>query len=816
MEKIRQALEFDSEEVDSIDRKIETKSESDTQKTCENQKLCLALVKSETRAEIIKHLKNAGYWDDPTCWRDYGDEEANWSSVGNQQASPDAALVEKLTNSIDAVLMNACKENGDDPEGGPETNTPQNMRDAAQKYFGIKGGGLSDLTGNQRTEFAEKIKLVATGEAAEKSKNPKINYIIADCGEGQTPHAMPDTLLSLMKSNKANVPFVQGNFNMGSTGVFGFDDENLLQLILTKKNPRIADGKDVSANRWGFTIVRRFPEIGKMKKPVLRYLAPGEQILSFAAEELPILPGKYPEAYSEPMHFGTFIKLYEYDLGVKAYNSFIYLNFYYRLSLLLSKPCLPIRLYERREYKKPPRSPEINLTGLKTRLDDNISHNIEEGYPLPISFRPLQGQNITGSLYVFKKGAEMKHYAKRTEGIVFTLNGQCHAKESRVWFKNECGLNYLYDSMLVFIDCSTLSYNSKNKMFKTSRDRLSDTSSLAGEIYNELEDFIKGHSGLKELNTQRRAEQQAEKTGDNKALADTLEKLINKSRSLQNLLGYGNRLANPFDDGSKRTEVLLKKFPDFFELEKSIGRDHPKLFPCNQKKAQVKFKTNAENDYFKRADDPGDIRLVINGEEYNNFSINLWNGTAKLNIGFSEAWQVGDLLEIKTTISDCNRIEPFTNRFYIKIDSEKKKPESSTTSKKSQKGGLSIPEVMEVSKENWKDHGFDRESALKVVSGGEQPDFYVNVDNVHLLDEIKARPKMEPKDLREQYKIGMALFGLTMLSDSKQDSKNAQQDSDENESANQPIDDDMIRRLSKLFSVVLLPTIGLASFYDDI
>ena len=49
---------------------------------------------------------------------------------------------------------------------------------------------------------------------------------------------MPDTFLSLDKSNKLRIPFVQGKFNMGGTGVFEFCGPNGLQLIVTRRNPR--------------------------------------------------------------------------------------------------------------------------------------------------------------------------------------------------------------------------------------------------------------------------------------------------------------------------------------------------------------------------------------------------------------------------------------------------------------------------------------------------------------------------------------------------------------------------------------------------
>ena len=69
----------------------------------DNKTLCLRLAEAETENDVIEQLKMAGLWDDPTCWQYFGDNEDNWSTIGNQQDTAQAALVEKLINSVDAM-----------------------------------------------------------------------------------------------------------------------------------------------------------------------------------------------------------------------------------------------------------------------------------------------------------------------------------------------------------------------------------------------------------------------------------------------------------------------------------------------------------------------------------------------------------------------------------------------------------------------------------------------------------------------------------------------------------------------------------------
>ena len=78
----------------------------------QKRELCLALMRADSEADVIGILTTAGLWDNRRVWRLYGDRENNFSTIGNQQNRPDAALVEKLVNSVDARLMHECLASG--------------------------------------------------------------------------------------------------------------------------------------------------------------------------------------------------------------------------------------------------------------------------------------------------------------------------------------------------------------------------------------------------------------------------------------------------------------------------------------------------------------------------------------------------------------------------------------------------------------------------------------------------------------------------------------------------------------------------------
>src|ERR1700723_2141724 len=94
--------------------------------------LCLALLHAETEDEAIAVLKEAGFWDKPELWRHYGDLENNWGTGGNQQSLAEAALAEKIVNSVDARLINECWMRGMDPKS---KDAPQSITAAVAAFF---------------------------------------------------------------------------------------------------------------------------------------------------------------------------------------------------------------------------------------------------------------------------------------------------------------------------------------------------------------------------------------------------------------------------------------------------------------------------------------------------------------------------------------------------------------------------------------------------------------------------------------------------------------------------------------------------------
>ncbi|NMC59250.1 MAG: hypothetical protein GYA51_07710 [Candidatus Methanofastidiosa archaeon] len=724
-----------------------------------NLDLCIKLVKADSENEVKDILQDYGYWDNSDAWEYYGNNENNFSTIGNQQRAADSALVEKIINSVDAVLMKECLKRGINPES-PEA--PQSIEEAQEMFYNIPKGVLANVVPSKRSELAENITITATGSKTKPS------YTIVDKGEGQSPKMMPKTFLSLTKSNKLRIPFVHGKFNMGGSGSLRFSGEHNLQLVVSKRCPDIKGENDITSKYWGFTIVRRENPSDNMKNSTYTYLAPNKEILKVDVEELPVLPGSFPSAYENPLEYGSLIKLYEYQ--IPGMRSLINFDLYRRLSVLLPNIALPFFLKERRNYKG--NSFQSIVSGLSVRLEQNKSDILEEGFPNSLILN-VGGQNMEIEIYAFKK-SQAEGYKKK-EGIIFTINGQAHGSIPQTFFnRKNVGMNYIADSILILADCSNFDGRSREDLFMNSRDRLSDVP-LKSEIEKSLEKIVKEHPGLRELKTKRRQEDIGKKISDAKPLADILENVIKKSPTLSNLLILGNRITHPVNMTNTGTQKNFegKEHPTFFSLKKSYPADKPKGCPINRK-YRVQFETDAKNDYFTRDNNPGIFNLMYEGDLIEDYNLNLWNGTATLNCKLPEKCDVGELLEYSVNIDDTDRIDPFIINYFVKTESavnsksngkgERVKPPGNDGNDRKKPSGLNIPQVYEVEKEEWDEYGFDQYSALLVKDSGEEGyDFYVNMANSYYIHEVKSLTNNVPEILKTQFKYGMALLGLSLI-----------------------------------------------------
>ena len=82
----------------------------------DKEQLFWDLYNAPVEGEVENILERHGFIQSQENWRPYGGDENNFATVENQQASPIPALIEKITNGIDSILMRMCIEQGIDPK----------------------------------------------------------------------------------------------------------------------------------------------------------------------------------------------------------------------------------------------------------------------------------------------------------------------------------------------------------------------------------------------------------------------------------------------------------------------------------------------------------------------------------------------------------------------------------------------------------------------------------------------------------------------------------------------------------------------------
>jgi hypothetical protein len=809
----------------------------------EAKKVCLELIHADGEEEVVAILKKWGVWDNPDNWRYYGDDELNWNRAGNQQARSDFAVNEKLVNTIDSRLMLECMLAEIDPED--ETKAPGSMREAVNRFIEKTWAGTLKVTGGRveewpvkmRTQVAEGISVFVTGP---KGQKPCVN--VADLGEGQTPKAFPQTLLSLGKRNKFKVKFAQGKYGQGSTGAIRFCGTRKLQLIVSKRHPKLLGNPAVRADYptdqdddcWGITVVRREGEGLNIPTPFYSYLAPigadeaprAGSVLRFKADEMPLFP-KGDDAYKRMVGHGTLVKLYEYNL-TSVSNILRRSGLRPKIDLLLPEPALPMRFHECREHLKSGSEQVETMSGLFARLNGNA--NLEDIKPAEITIT-VQGHELIARIFAFTPGSSDTY--RNTEGVVFTINGQTQGYiKANIFARKKVGLQRLAKDLLVVLDCSSLTAMEQYDMFMPSRDRLVEDNAFAMEVEKKIEQALNEHPGLRLLKNARQKLDVEAQLADNKPLEDVLKRVLKSSPSLARIFGLGQRLHNPFKPETKESSDKPfngKQQPTFFRF---AGREEGELLARAahlESRVRIAFDTDVVDDYFTRKVDRGikDFARIVEGkrvplEDYT--GPNLADGRANLSIDLPGDLKAGDVIEMELTVKDPATGAEFPNKAKIGVlaalendDKTKKKtkkepPGDKPGEQQDGQAGLDFPEVFWVRADanNWKTYFETLDDCLTIVDDGENDEhgkwepnykFYLNESNKSLQNELKLT-KLPIAAVKKQFEIGVVLVGMAMIHDDKQRKLEKAMDGEKEKK-----DDDDVYKLAIQFTRAIAPII---------
>lgn len=729
-----------------------------------NSKEILLKLSSRMTEEEVKGIVDNEVYFKEGYWKPLGGNENNFGVVYNQQSHPTAALVEKIINSVDAILLKECKLRDIDPQG---KDAPKSMLEAAEKFFGIKDGKLDELSQEKRKNLSKNTRLIADGilvtKNGENIQNP--NIIIADNGEGQNPDDFEDTFLALLssKTSKRKIPFVQGMYYMGGSGVLRYCGKYNYELILSRKMLQLLDSGQ--EDLWGWTLIR----LNREKERYEYFINDMSEIPSFKGCDLEIFPD------GELLSYGSFVKMYNYRMGTTSHITSILRKF---LDIFLYQLALPVLLQETRDFRSGYK--DIVLYGNKSKILSQHKKWMEtKGRPLleehlirAYDLGELKRRKI--EIFIFSPDLKSKEnvFSDEKNAITFTINGQTHATLGRTFIKNRARLPRLASKMLVNIDCTDIGFL-RREIFMASRDRMTKEP-IAKEVEEELANILRNDKILRHIDESWYQKMLEDKKVDDIIAGKIIERLIKTNPALRQFLRAGGIVRNPVNPGKMKAEIEdynPEFIPTIFRIKgwdrkKGIYR---KEVPVNAKWFNMPFELNAPNDYFDREKHSGELRIAPNC--YPLKGRDLSYGELSLRIGPKEGTTAGD--EEKITIEVTRFMdEPLKEEFFVKYTPFTERPPGGKKRKKEKSTkleDLDIPKPVLIFKDKWDQFDWSAEDVVKVEAkdNDSKPSdltVYINMDSNDLL-EFKKRRRFNPNMIEmvdRSYEIGVLLNALAM------------------------------------------------------
>jgi len=757
-------------------------------KSTVSRDLALKCLKAVSTEDVNRILESTEEFADRSNWINYGGVEKNWDRVNVQTSNAVGALAELIINSIDAILMRKAKESRVSEN---DSNCPRNMREAVARFFPeVTEGRLLNIEPRRRTTLAEKCVLVGVRRIRKNHIYP--TYTIIDYGEGQRPKDFPKTLLSLGEKNKEGIPYVQGRFNMGSTGSIVFCTQGDIRkshykFVLSRRNTR-----DENDGPWGWTLIRVRKAAQGEVLPVTEYFAPNREIPSFETEEIQSLCHNKIGLIKG----GTVVKLYEYDIGTGSRA--VDFGLRHALATSLVECALPIRIYDfdskpdkKRGELRSQGIADSTFAGLPITLHSTGDDVDENGEPASgkegereankLAFNEMIASNSEnpdlGRIQISGFGLwKMPEYLKNHRNkhrVFYTINGQSQTSERASFYRN-AKLDDLRNHLVVQVNCDKMDPTARSAIFKPDRERKSDT-----ELTRTLEKIViqslKESGKLREFAAEIRRRRVVENIEKDEQSRDFFEQIVRDSPDLKELLGLGDQISLPtVAPGVEKYRG--KYFPTYLRpMDRRLRQGEIKEIPINTYR-RIVCETDVRNDYLSRAKDRGEVMCPAPDIIKNRNSLR--DGKLTITVTPPEGAQVDQLITAYFGFTDSNCLHnPLGFNLNIKIVSpeEKEKQDSGRHHRDRQsRPAFNFPQIRWVTKEEWSEHNFDEMSGAAINTSEEGYTIYVNKDNKYLKAVLYREPDESKRTQYEhwfKYGVGIRTFSIYRKMNPDRDAK---------------------------------------------
>ena len=741
----------------------------------DSQRTCMALLRCESEQEVQRVLDATPELLDPANWQPIDGRETNFNVVTNQASTGSKALTELCTNMVDAVLMKHALEQNV-PLRGPDA--PPSVLEGVKSLVALPGtmtGRLADADSDRPLrEFATQNLVI--GVTGGTRRDDSLCFTFVDNGEGQHPDDFQSTFLSLSTGTKTNIPFVQGKYNMGSSGVLSYCGERWYKLIVSRRYSR--DGN------WGWTLVRRRPTSGA---PIAEYFYSGNRTQEFDADQIMplMLNSDQPDEAVKPRS-GSIIKLYDYQME----SSVSFRNIREALNLNLVSTVLPIRLMDYRYRAAPSRGgrraqgvDERSLFGIEYLLLKSHAHEVElqideeepvEGYRNHIGriAHPYLGR-IDISAIVLPKVLPGWLRPNSTRARVFhSVNGQVQFADGRNYVSTQCRLPGLKDRLILIVDASELTESAHNDVWKGDRENIRQTRQ-GGQYVDAVTDVIRNSQYLKDLQQRLREEEldNVVSTGS----TELFQSLVNEDPNVAQLLPHGELVTIPRGPRPGPQEFVGRFNPTFLRLIGRSLRENGIDIAVGAKR-RVTFETDVVNDYFDRPDNRGDV-FTSSGLSTLGYDCSLSNGRLVVNFScVNDPNLIGNTLAGKVGLTDDSMFQPIFEDVTFDVLAERR-PDPSGPSRPP-RPVIDAPNVEppqtkwmtrdgrpidDAETEQWHEDYGDQDGGYVSDLGDEVKLFCINYDNAHFMNFLAKQPnELARRVATEQYRLAMLVSMLSI------------------------------------------------------
>jgi hypothetical protein len=739
-----------------------------------SNEVCLQILHAESEGAVSDIIASIPELSDNTNWHPIDGRETNFNVVTNQASTGGKALTELCTNMVDAVLMKHAHEKGVSLIG---PDAPQSViagvRDLVQ-LRGARSGILAEVDSpSYLQEFAEDNLVI--GVTGGRRRNQSLCFTFVDNGEGQHPNDFEDTFLSLSKGNKSAIPFVQGKYNMGSSGVLSYCGRRWYKLIVSRRYDATGD--------WGWTLVRRRPGEGM---PVAEYFKLDGRTPSFSA--LVLYPMNLQNGNRDDkvkIATGTVVKLYDYEM--QSATSFRDIR--EALNENLVSTILPFRLMDyrvtpqrtgRREQgvdERPVNGMEFLL--LRRDGDDNSDETpiYEPGTKQDIGIvdHPELGSISVQAIVLGHKLPGWLSPRRNNSRVFHAVNGQVQFKENRAYLSQTCKFPILKDRIIVIADASDLSEAAHNDVWKGDRESIRAT--RMGQLYkSEVTKVITDSQYLKDLAQRIRQEEMENLTEESQKTL--LQGLVNNDPSIAQLLPGGSIVTLPGNigrGGVDPEEYQGNYSPTFLNLIGRAVRQSGAEIAINSRR-RVFFETDVVNDYFTRPDNRGRV-FTIGLDNKFSYSSSLYNGRLTMNFEALPGKVVpGEEFSVTVGLLHDSIPEPVTEQITLRVVTERRTvppghrppaPNDDDGEETTEARGLPPTKwltrdgrpVGEDESDTWPDEFTDQDGGKVEDLGDDIKAYYINYDNAHFRRFLDGeRDDLNRKVIVEQYRVGMLVL----------------------------------------------------------